>query len=42
VISVICAGLLAVAWFEHLRRPMTMNERLDAWQAERDVWGFRR
>jgi hypothetical protein len=41
VISIVCGCLLLLAICERAR-PMTIEERVAAWQAERDVWKFRR
>jgi hypothetical protein len=41
MLSVIAGCLLLLSICERAR-PMTIEERVAAWQAERDAWNFRR
>jgi hypothetical protein len=41
MLSAICACLLLLVLCQRAR-PMTIEERVDAWQAERDAWNFRK
>jgi hypothetical protein len=41
MLSIICGCLLLLVLCQR-NRPMTIEERVDAWQSERRAWNFRR
>lgn len=41
MLSIVAASLLLLVVLDH-SRPLTMEQRIDAWEEERRTWGFRK